>query len=182
MKNTLAIIKKNTYKVISTLIALIILATLPLTVSAHALKETNARVTLRDGQVEIRLWVDMDRWQKKLQDNQAWLLGDIEQVMPVGLTANETTAFIENILSKDISLTLNSQEIAFSVAAISPVTKVTNHHEYTELVLSSTHAIAQVKTLDIRFPKSLGAVHTSIVKPKYKILAAGTNARVLFSE
>jgi len=165
-----------------TIIALIVLVTLPLTVSAHVLKETNARITLRDGQVEVRLWVDMNRWQKNLQDNQAWLLGDLNQVMPATLTAKETNTYIKKVLSKETMLTLNNQKILLTVVSILPEKKTAKHHEYSELVLSSKHSIAQVKTLNIGFPKSLGAVHASIVKPKYKMVAAGANARVLFSE
>ncbi len=163
-----------------TITALIVLVTLPLTVSAHTLKETNARITLRDGQVEVRLWVDMHRWQKNLQDNQAWLLGDINQVMPATLTAKEINTYIKKVLSKETLITLNNQKVPLVVVSILPDKKTAKQHEYSELILSSKHSIAQVKTLNMRFPKSLGAVHTSVVKPKYKMVAAGAKAKILF--
>ena len=45
--------------------------------SAHVLNETSAQVILRDGQVEVRLITDIDHLVSVLQNEQAWLMGDI---------------------------------------------------------------------------------------------------------
>ena len=141
MKNNLMTIKKTATKVLSLLIAPLLFAVLPSIVNAHALKENSARVTLRDGQIEVRVWVDMDRWQARLQDNQAWLLGDIQQVMPAGLTPKETKVFFEKVINEGTSLTLNNQRLPLKLLTISPEkasqrTNSAEHHTYSEILLS----------------------------------------------
>ncbi|MCW8833940.1 MAG: hypothetical protein OQK09_03850 [Colwellia sp.] len=186
MKKTKMNINKGLLSIVSRWKALlspvlVLLLALPMSVSAHVLKETSARVTLRDGQVEVRLWVDMQRWKTRLQDNQAWLLGDIQQVMPSGLTPKETNLFIKNLLNKEVSLTLNNQAVSLKLLTTPNTKTVTNHHDYTELVFSSNHPFSLVEQLNIHFPKSLGAVHASFVKPKYQMLAAGSNTTISFA-
>ena len=73
---------------------IMLLVSLLMIANAHVLKETSARIILRDGQVEVRIFTDMKRWKTRLQSNQAWLLGDIKQVMPLGLTTKETKDFV----------------------------------------------------------------------------------------
>lgn len=72
------------------LLAVVLLLTSFKAVS-HELKATSARITLRDGQVEIRIITNIIAWQKKLQDNQAWLMGDIDHIMPANLNAKNMT-------------------------------------------------------------------------------------------
>jgi len=160
--------------------ALILLATLPLMAGAHALKETTARITLRDGQVEVRLWVDINQWKARLQDNQLWLLGDIRQVMPTGLNPAQIHSFIEKVAINEIALSLNNQSKPLKFLLVSDSQNNSQHANYTELVFSSKHTLALVEQIDIRFPKSLGTVHASFVKPKYQSLAPGKKVRVKF--
>jgi len=185
MKNNLMTIKKTATKVLSLLIAPLLFAVLPNIANAHALKENSARVTLRDGQIEVRVWVDMGRWQTQLQDNQAWLLGDIQQIMPAGLTTKETKVFFEKVINEETSLTLNNQRLPLKLLTIShakasQLTSTAEHHTYSEILLSTKHTMPVAKQLNIRFPKSLGAVHASFVKPKYQMVAAGNTAQVSF--
>lgn len=157
-----------------------ILATLPMTANAHALKETSARITLRDGQVEVRIFTDFNRWQTRLQSNQAWLLGDIKQIMPLGLTTKETKDFLSKLLNGETTLMMNNESVPLTLKRISVPQNSTDHHEYTELVLTAKHTFSLVEQVNIRFPKSLGAVHASFVKPKYQLVTAGSSAQVLF--
>jgi hypothetical protein len=162
------------------LMVVLILATLPMTANGHVLKETSARITLRDGQVEVRILTDMKRWQTRLQNNQAWLIGDIQQIMPLGLTTKETNEFVAKLLNEETSLTMNNQSVPLTLETISDPQNGTEHHEYTELVLTAKHAFSLVEQINIRFPKSLGAVHASFVKPKYQLVIAGNSAQVSF--
>jgi len=160
--------------------AFILFVILPVVASAHELKDTSARITLRDGQVEVRIWVDMSRWKIRFRDNQAWLLGDISQPMPAALTAEQTKAFVIKVLNEDTVLTLNKQTVALTLLAISEPKSSVKHKEHTEFVFISKHQHSRVEQIDIRFPKSLGSIHASFVKPKYKMLAAGSTAQVFF--
>jgi hypothetical protein len=171
---------KISMKLLLAIMVVMIMATLPITAKAHVLKETSARITLRDGQVEVRILTDFQRWQTNLQNNQAWLLGDIKQIMPLGLTTKETKAFVAKLLNEETILTMNNQSIPLTLNTISVLKNSTEHHEYTELVLTAEHAFALVGKVNIRFPKSLGAVHASFVKPKYQLVTAGDSAQVTF--
>jgi hypothetical protein len=171
---------KISMKLLLGVMVVMIMATLPITANAHVLKETSARITLRDGQVEVRILTDLQRWQRHLRNNQAWLLGDIKQIMPLGLTTKETKTFVAKLLNEETILTMNNQSIPLTLHTISTPQNNTEHHEYTELVLTAKHAITLVGQVNIRFPKSLGAVHASFVKPKYQLVTAGNSAQVTF--
>jgi len=173
-------LKNRLIRASSASMALILLATLPLMAGAHALKETTARITLRDGQVEVRLWVDINQWKARLQDNQLWLLGDIRQVMPTGLNPAQIHSFIEKVAINEIALSLNNQTKPLKFLLVSDSQKKSQHANYTELVFSSKHTLPVVEQIDIRFPKSLGTVHASFVKPKYQSFPSGKKIRVKF--
>jgi len=173
-------LRKRLSRVSSALMAFILLATMPLVAGAHALKETTARITLREGQVEVRLWVDMNHWKARLQDNQLWLLGDIRQVMPAGLDSTEIQTFVENVAINEIVLTLNNQTKPLEFLVVPNNPKNAQHNNYAELVFSSKHTLPVVDQIDIRFPKSLGTVHASFVRPKYQTLEDGKMERVRF--
>jgi len=173
-------LKSRLIRTSSALMAFILVAALPVTVGAHALKETTARITLRDGQVEVRLWVDMNQWKARLQDNQLWLLGDIRQVMPTGLNPAQIRTFIKQVAINEITLSLNSQTQPLKFLFVSDSQNNSQHANYTELVFSSKHTLAVVEQIDIRFPKSLGTVHASFVKPKYQSFPSGKKIRVKF--
>lgn len=171
------IIINKAFRVIS---MLMLFATFSMTTNAHSLKETTARISLRDGQVEVRLWLDLNRWLSHLKDSQAWLLGDNQQVMPLGLTPKETEQYVENILHNQIALTLNNQSISLQLSTVLAAKNSTESHDYTEFVLTGRHKQSSVEQLNIAFPKSLGAVHASFVKPKYQLVSAGRSVQVSY--
>ena len=181
MKKIMTIIVNNNLKATTMLLIFMLLATFSMITSAHTLKETTARISLRDGQVEVRLWLDMNRWQSHLQDSQAWLLGDNPQVMSLGLTPKETNLYLKNVLHKQILLMLNNQSVSLQLMTILSPKNSTEHHDYTEVVLTGKHKQSSVEQLNIVFPKSLGVIHASFVKPKYQLVAAGSNVQVSFS-
>lgn len=177
---TITSIESEITSLVLTLILVMLLVTLPMSANAHVLKETSARITLRDGQVEVRILTDFKRWKASLQNNQAWLLGDIKKIMPLGLTTKETKGFVSKLLNEETSLMMNNQAIALTLKTISVPQNSAEHHEYTELVLTAKHAFSSVEQVNIQFPKSLGAVHASFVKPKYQLVTAGSSAQVSF--
>lgn len=184
MKNIIIKTHNTVSCFLTMLMASMLLAILPITANAHALQENSARIILRDGQVEVRILVDISRWRTRLQNSQAWLFGDIKRVMPANLTASETSEFLDHLLNEEIKLMLNNKKVALTLLTTSSMPSIANktikHHEYTELVLSAKHTHSLVKQLNIRFPKSLGAVHTSFSKPQYQLVAAGNNVQVSF--
>jgi hypothetical protein len=145
-------------------------------VAAHTLKETNARVILRDGQIEVRIITDMADWQKLLQDKKAWLMGDTEQVMPAGVTAEQQKQILTNVLENNTRITINRQPVSLKVA--SSFELIGGHGA--EILLQGKHQITKVSMVSITFPKSLGAVYVSFVKPQYKMLTAGSSAVAQF--
>ncbi|MCZ2720104.1 hypothetical protein O1D97_00225 [Marinomonas sp. 15G1-11] len=152
----------------------IVFSMMILPVQAHTLEETSAQVILRDGQVEVRVLTDMDHLILTLQNDQAWLMGDIDAVMPDGLTHDQQEVFIKNALKATFSLFVNRQSLPFERVAVA------NHGHDTEIVFQARHAFAKVTDITISFPKSLGSVHASFVKPQYRILSADDTATIIF--
>jgi len=168
-----------TIKIKIKMIIIMLLAVSTIGVQAHVLKENSARITLRDGQVEVRMLVDVKRWENRLQSNESWLLGDIGQVMPKDLSIKRAETFMAKVLVSESSLTLNNKALELSIFTITAKSN-SQHPEFTEFVLTSQHTSAIVEQINIRFPKSVGAVHASFVKPKYQLVAAGEHATVSF--
>ncbi|MDO6691976.1 hypothetical protein Q4574_01715 [Aliiglaciecola sp. 3_MG-2023] len=169
--------------------------------NAHVLNETTAQVVLRDGQVEVKLLTDIDHLISNLQSEQAWLLGDIDAVMPENLNASQQEAFIADALKQKMNLTINGVVIGFETATLESGAFDTDHlgtddlerdsfqnkskhsnsrNHGREIVFQARHSIAQVSELSISFHKILGAVHTNFVKPQYKLLSAGETAHIEF--
>ncbi|MDO6713395.1 hypothetical protein Q4567_21910 [Aliiglaciecola sp. 2_MG-2023] len=149
--------------------------------SAHVLNETTAQVVLRDGQVEVKVHTDIEHLISALKSDQAWLLGDIDTLMPENLNASQQQAFIANALKQKMNLIVNGELIVFETATFdnnSELDKSRVHDR--EIVFQARHSFAQVSELSISFHKSLGAVHTSVVKPQYKLLGAGETAHIVF--
>lgn len=144
--------------------------------SAHVLNETTAQVILRDGQVEVRVTTGIDHLVSALQNDQAWLLGDIDAVMPDNLSASEQEAFIKNALQQKTRLIVNQQVVSFEQVSL---TKNALTHS-SEIVFQAKHTFPEVTDLSIAFHKILGPVHASFVKPQYKLLSAGESANVAF--
>ncbi len=163
---------------IQTLIAISLL-TSTAQLHAHALKENNARIILRDGQVEVRIMVDTHRWQLKLKDQQAWLMGDTEQVMKKDLPYPQKKQFLQKLLTTHTQLKLNGQEVKLKLTSF-PKNLSQPHGGFVELALSGHHKQVHAKKIDLSFPKSLGAIHASFVQPEYKLIAAGKSAAVSF--
>lgn len=144
--------------------------------SAHVLNETTAQVILRDGQIEVRVTTGIDHLVSALQSDQAWLLGDIDAVMPSDLSASEQEAFIKKALQQKTRLTVNQQVVRFE--RVSLTKNVLTHSR--EIVFQARHTFSEVTALSIAFHKILGPVHASFVKPQYKLLSAGESANVAF--
>ncbi len=159
--------------------------------SAHALKETSARIILREGQVEVRITTDISRWQMSLQDSKAWLLGDIDQVMPQNLNPKQKADFFKKVLKSKTTISINNQVIALNVLSFSkqrhPKHSEQSHGNYpdtegnVEIILAGQHTNTVVDQLNIQFPKSLGTVHAGFVKPQYKMIKPGNSTQVSFA-
>jgi hypothetical protein len=142
---------------------------------AHTLNETSAQVILRDGQIELKIITDIPHLVSTLQSDQAWLLGDTDQVMPTNLNASQQSVFIENVLLQNVHLRINAKAIDFENVRIVAAKYSTN----ADISLQARHDFKDVKDVAISFPKSLGNVHVSVVKPRYKLLAAGDIAHIV---
>jgi hypothetical protein len=62
--------------------------------NAHVVEETTAQVILRDGQVEIRMQTDRAHWVAAVSDSAAFLVGDIDSVMPKGYPLKRKIPFL----------------------------------------------------------------------------------------
>ncbi len=150
------------------LIFMCVLLNLSAAVSAHELNGTSAHIILRDGQVEVKIITDTAHLAATLQSDQAWLTGDIEQVMPGNLSINDQQSYIKNMLLQSTQLQINNQAIKFERALFN-----TYPNQHDEIVLLARHKVSKVSDVSLSFSKSLGAVHANIVKPQYKLLNAG---------
>ncbi len=164
------------FKKLRWVVLVCVLASVTATTNAHELNETTAQVILRDGQVEVKIITATDHLVDALQSDQAWLLGDIDTIMPAGLSVKQQAEFIENTLKQKTSLTINKQVISFERVTFSSDAD----SESGEIILQAKHVFPEVKDIAISFHKALGPVHMSVVKPQYKLLSAGEPAHVVF--
>ncbi|MBH0020399.1 hypothetical protein I6F40_08550 [Pseudoalteromonas sp. SWXJ133] len=155
-----------------------ILTSMSAQLSAHVLKNTTAQVILRDGQVEVKVLTNAEHLISALQSEQAWLMGDIDKLMPTNLSTEQQEEFVKNALKQKTSLRVNQQVIVFERVAFT--TSNNNEAHDLEIVFQAKHTFTTVDELAISFPKSLGAVHASFVKPQYKLLGAGDTAKIKF--
>lgn len=158
------------------------LLTISPSLNAHVLSATSAQVILRDGQVEVKVLTDIEHLISALQSNQAWLMGDIDSVMPNNLSLSQQQTFIKNALKQKMHITVNNKVIGIEAVIFegerNKLDKSQSHNK--EIIFQARHSFAQVTNLTISFHKSLGAVHTSIVKPQYRLLNAGDIAHIVF--
>ena len=105
-------------------------------------------------------------------------MGDIEQVMPTNLSEQQQEDFIKNALAKNMTLLVNQQAIAFERVVVETKTSGSSHGE--EIVFQAKHDFANVDDIALSFPKNLGSVHASFVKPRYQYLGAGDTGHVVF--
>ncbi|MEZ7491899.1 hypothetical protein QO198_10070 [Pseudoalteromonas distincta] len=165
------------FKKLKWLMLACILTSMCAQVSAHVLKNTTAQVILRDGQVEVKVLTNAEHLISALQSEQAWLMGDIDKLMPTNLSAEQQEEFVKNALKQKTSLRVNQQVIVFERVVF---TTSNNEAHDLEIVFQAKHTFTTVDELAISFPKSLGAVHASFVKPQYKLLGAGDTAKIKF--
>ena len=144
---------------------------------AHSIKQTTARVILRDGQVEIRIQTNLITLAKKSQDNQAWLLGEIDNVLPQNAKNKETIDFLKNQITKNTYIDVMGEKLSLKLTKF-PETVSDSHNSNTDIVLTTQHKHQQVKDITIQFPKSLGSVYTTFVKPQYRMITAGDRIKV----
>jgi homoserine dehydrogenase len=152
----------------------VIAVTMP--VNAHILNETSAQVILRDGQVEVRVITDIDHFIEILQNNQAWLMGDVDEVMPKNLTDSQQETFIKEALTQKMKLIINKKALSFERTIL--VKDVDAHND--QIVFQAKHQFADVNDISISFHQGLGAVHINVVKPQYKLLGAGESGNFSF--
>lgn len=142
----------------------------------HTLEETSAQVMLRDGQVEVRIITDLTHLISIFQNNRAWLMGDIDTVMPKNLSIAQQESFIKKVIEKNMMLIVNEKVIGFQRITL----KKYEQKDDGEIVLQAKHSFSEVTELSISFHKALGSVHVSFVEPQYKRLNAGEKATVVF--
>lgn len=147
---------------------------------AHSIKQTTARVILRDGQIEIRIYTNLATWAKKMQDNQAWLLGEIDNILPKNATSKETINFLSNQITKNTHVETMGEKLSLQLTKF-PEEISDSHDSNTDIVLTTQHAHKNVKNITIQFPKSLESVYTTFVKPQYQIITAGKKTQIEFS-
>ncbi|MEZ9229536.1 hypothetical protein AB4259_00440 [Vibrio amylolyticus] len=145
-------------------------------VFAHTLNQTAAQVILRDGQIELRLYVNMENWLARLQDHQAWLTGEHslllaeEDIHDPGLSDR-----LAQLLEKESQIQLNHTRISLSTTAVDDNTDPGHR---TEFRFSGSHSIVAVSSLEISFPHSLGEVHLSVAQPIYENVTQGESQKI----
>lgn len=165
----------NLFKKLQNIMFVCIFTILSTSLHAHVLEQTSAQVILRDGQVEIKVIAERERLIAALQNDLAWLMGEIDTVMPANLSVTQQQDFMTNALKQKTQLTVNKQLINFEQV------KVVNQDEHTlSFVFQAKHQFADVTDISISFPKTLGSVHVSVVKPQYKLINAGESAHINF--
>lgn len=139
---------------------------------AHEPKENSANIILRDGQVEVRIIINLFAWEKVLQDNRAWLIGDTDHVMPSGLNTKKKDEYLKSLLKNKTHISINGKPVPLANARI--IKPENNHHAHEiEIVLTGKHTFASPEKVSIELPKSLGTVHARFVKPVYTVLKPG---------
>ncbi len=169
------IIRKLFDKTKKIFVHVILTVSLSQTVLAHDLEQTSAQIIMRDGQVEIRLYVDVEHWLEKLQDPTAWLTGESDFLLlqsEVDLLEEYPTYILGlgNYLVQKIILLIDND-----LLVLTPVnqTRYSDQSALMEFRLSAQHSNSNPKNIDIQFPVSLGEVHVSVVQPQYGFAPAG---------
>ncbi|MCW8876817.1 MAG: hypothetical protein OQK04_01690 [Kangiellaceae bacterium] len=158
---------------------LIMTASFSIELSAHTLKETTARVIVRDGQIEIRIQADINRWVKAFYNNQAWLVGDIDEVLSLKASQSQKLNFLKKQLKSHTKVQVRGKSISLAVARF-PNRLDSNHGHFAEIVLTGKFHTDSPSKLSVRFPKTLGPVYTSLVKPQYLMLTEGKKGTFQF--
>ncbi|WOI35807.1 hypothetical protein R1T43_11270 [Alteromonas sp. CI.11.F.A3] len=137
--------------------------------NAHVVEETTAQIILRDGQVEIRMQTDRAHWVAAVSDSAAFLVGDIDNVMPTGLSIKAQDSFFKSVLQKQTILSVNTTELA-----IDGVKVIENQNsQKMTAIMYATHTFSKVENIGVSFPRSLGKIHSSFSRPQYRTIPAG---------
>jgi len=149
------------------------------TAYAHTSQHNSAQIILRDGQVEVRLLIDTRHWADKLQDPQSWLLGDTETLLTEEDMATEALVIkLFDVLLDNTAIQLNDEDLQLEKAPKAHELEHKQAHGLpSEYRLSAKHSNADLKTLSIQFPASLGKVNVSIAKPVYGVAEQGEFTR-----
>lgn len=143
---------------------------LSLDVMAHQMEQHTGQIIIRDGQVEVLLHLDSHKWLAKLADHHSWLLGDTETVIDPSLVPKEKASRLKLLLKKEMSLAINGKNVMLNID------KLTYYDSLLHLrvTASANTAIssANVSQVAVKYPKSLGVVYTSVIKPQFKMVTA----------
>ena len=155
----------------------ILLSSLILSVGhAHEFPQNSAQIILRDGQVEVRLLVDIDAWQSILSDPSAWLTGETDLLLTqADLSSDALNDKLAEYLAGAIELKLEQEALVFMSESYQAYE--TGHEDeagqgLVEFRLSAQHAFAHPKGLSVQFPASLANVLVSVVQPQYGLVTA----------
>jgi hypothetical protein len=155
----------------------ILLSSLILSVGhAHEFPQNSAQIILRDGQVEVRLLVDIDAWQSILSDPSAWLTGETDLLLTqADLSSDALNDKLGEYLAGAITLKLEQEALVFMSESYQAYE--TGHEDeagqgLVEFRLSAQHAFAHPKGLSVQFPASLANVLVSVVQPQYGLVTA----------
>ncbi|MEZ8103037.1 hypothetical protein [Vibrio bivalvicida] len=142
-----------------------------LQVNSHSVPKTTSELIIRDGQAELKVLVDIENWLMRLQDPQAWLLGDTEVLLTEAqLTSSRLNVELYKLLENGVELSINGKTIP-----LAPIKTADSQHSHVvEFRFSATHPFQSPQEIRIRFPKSLGDVHFSLSHPIYSQLSAGS--------
>ena len=156
----------------------ILLSSLILSVGhAHEFPQNSAQIILRDGQVEVRLLIDIDDWQTILSDPSAWLTGETDLLLTqADLSSDALNDKLAEYLAGAIELKLEQEALVFMSESYQAYE--TGHEDeagqgLVEFRLSAQHAFARPKGLSVQFPASLANVLVSVVQPQYGLVTAG---------
>jgi len=147
--------------------------------SAHELQNNSAQVILRDGQLEIRLLVDREKWIKSLQNAQGWLTGQTNAFISPEMTGAEVTEATLKVLVNNTKVIVN-QKILLLRLHKATQKSVDAGHSLTQYRLSSPHPFSNPESLSVTFPASLGDVYVSVVRPQYQQMNAGETHEFTF--
>lgn len=141
---------------------------------AHELTETTARVVLREGQVELTLGIDWERWEAQHRNPQAWLMGDIDELLSPEATAEEVKQKLLGTLQREMQLLLDQVPVQLQLRETIP----NPHGHQVQLVLEGPASASPMKQVQLQLPVSLGPVHFQLLRPIYRYGKAGTRFTV----
>lgn len=143
-------------------------------VNSHTVPQTTSELIIRDSQAELKILVDIETWLMRLQDPQAWLMGDTEVLLTEPqLTSSRLNIELYKLLENGVELTIDGKSIPLAPFK----TADSQHSHVVEFRFSATHTIRSPQEVSIRFPKSLGDVSFSLSQPIHRQLSMGERQR-----